>query len=119
MALKITYIKEQAPAPKVVASKRLYRTADGERLVPEGHADAAFLFCAPGQEVPRAEFEEYELDRSLGKAVVAEDEPESETEASAEEEQKEVEGPPSDKAQDRPEDKAVRKRRTKKSTRAA
>lgn len=59
--LKITRVNEKAPNPKVVANQRLYRTHDG-RLVPEGHGDAAFLFCVPGREVDLAEFESYRLD---------------------------------------------------------
>ena len=61
MALKITYIKQAAPEPKVVASERLWKTADGKRLVPEGHLEARILFCAAGHEVSRAEFESMEL----------------------------------------------------------
>ena len=129
MALKISYINQEAPSPKVAVDARLYRTADGTRLVPEGHPDAAFLFCAPGHEVSRAEFERFELDPSLAPeaASAAVEEPDRgedrgaaegevpDAEAAAESEgepdadageEKAVEGPP--------EDKAVRKRRTKK-----
>lgn len=61
MALKVTYINEQAPQPRITVNERLYRTRDG-RLVLEGHPDAAFLFCAPGTEVDAAEFERLTLD---------------------------------------------------------
>lgn len=135
MALKISYINQEAPSPKVKIDARLYRTRDDRRLVGEGHPDAAFLFCAPGNEVSREEFERYELDPSLEPEAVAAAEEEtdrgedggapegqaSDAEAAAEPEageqpagepdpdageEKAVEGPP--------EDKAVRKRRTKK-----
>lgn len=62
MTLNITRINQDAPRPKVAADQRLYRTAEGKRLVPEGHADAAFLFCAPGQEVDAEAFAAFELD---------------------------------------------------------
>jgi len=132
MALKISYINQEAPSPKVKVDARLYRTGDGSRLVPEGHPDAAFLFCTPGREVSQEEFERFELDPSLEPEVEAAPEeiergepegsaegevsdaeataepeggeqPEGESDSGAEE--KAVEGPP--------EDKAVRKRRTK------
>ena len=64
MALTITYINEQAPSPKVTVSERLWRTEDG-RLVGDGHPDAAFLFCSPGREVSKAEFESFTLDKSV------------------------------------------------------
>ena len=117
MALKISYIKQEAPTPKVIVGVRLYRTADNARLVPEGHPDAAFLFCTPRHEVSRAEFERFELDESLGDVTATEESDQAEpagsaegqaddAEASAEPEEKAVAGPP--------EDKSVRKRRTKK-----
>ena len=122
MGLSISYINQEAPSPKVRVDQRLYRTADNARLVPEGHPDAAFLYCTPGHEVSREEFERFELDPSLGAAfgralglqgqaddaeAAAEpgEQPEGETDPDAAEE-KAVDGPP--------EDKAVRKRRTKK-----
>ncbi len=111
--LKITYINQQAPAPKVRPSIRLYETADRRRLVPEGHPASAFLFCGEGQEVSQAAFEAHELDESVGGTEVLEaetaggvTEPASEAEAMGEAEEKAVEGPPHDKA--------VRKRKTKK-----
>jgi hypothetical protein len=42
----------------VTATERLCLTED-ERLVPEGDPDARWLFCVPGQEIPRAEAERY------------------------------------------------------------
>lgn len=38
----------------VVASERLWWTADQSRVVPDGHPDAAFLLCSPGDEIPLA-----------------------------------------------------------------
>ena len=39
----------------VVAEERLWLTADRQRLVEDGHSDAAFLFCIPGQLIPYGE----------------------------------------------------------------
>ena len=148
MALNISYINQEAPSPKVKVDQRLYRTADNARLVPEGHPDAAFLYCTPGHEVSREEFERFELDPSL-EAEAAETKRRTkrakapETEATAEKsDQGEPEGSAEGQADDAeaaaeseageqpegapgtegeakavdgpPEDKAVRKRRTKK-----
>jgi hypothetical protein len=38
--------------PMFLCDKRLYQTADRRRLVEEGDPDAAFLFCALGDEIP-------------------------------------------------------------------
>lgn len=65
MALNIEYINEDTPEQRVTVGERLYRTTDGTRLVPEGHPDGAALYCAPGDEISRAEFERFELDPSL------------------------------------------------------
>ncbi len=83
MALKISYIKQEAPMPKVTVNQRLYRTADNTRLVPEGHPAAAFLYCTPGREVSREEFERFELDPSL--EAVLEVDPDSEIPGTIEE----------------------------------
>jgi hypothetical protein len=72
MALKITYINEDAPSPKVRIDERLWQTADRERLVPDGHPDAAFLFCAPGQEISKVEFDRFKLDSLAGKVEAVE-----------------------------------------------
>lgn len=45
----------------VVADKRLWLTADRERAVPEGSAEAAFLFCSPGDEVSDEDAKQYGL----------------------------------------------------------
>lgn len=55
MALEISREK-QPPEGRLTVSMyqvkdRLYETADGD-IVEEGHADAAFLFATPGDEIP-------------------------------------------------------------------
>ncbi|MEV0085256.1 hypothetical protein [Saccharopolyspora sp. NPDC050642] len=45
----------------VEVDAKMWRTSDGERLVPDGDPDAAFLYCTPGMQVPRAEAERYRL----------------------------------------------------------
>lgn len=48
------------PAPAVVAKQRLWLTAD-DKLVLDGDLDARFLFCSPGDEIPRADALRYGL----------------------------------------------------------
>lgn len=62
MPLEIIKLPKPTMRPQIVASERLWRTKDGTRLVPDGHADAAILFCAPGQPVDKAEFEALTVD---------------------------------------------------------
>ncbi len=57
MALVIERLPREVSRPQVVANQRLWKTKDGKRLVPDGHPDAAFLFCIPGRKVDAAEFE--------------------------------------------------------------
>ena len=45
----------------MIADRRLYLTADRERVVEEGDPDAAFLFVTPGKEVSDADAERYGL----------------------------------------------------------
>lgn len=54
----------------VEATEKLWLTAEGpdQRLVPDGHPDAAFLFCVPGDLVLASEAERLEMS-----APVAED----------------------------------------------
>ena len=125
MALKISYINQEAPSPKVKVDARLYRTGDGSRLVPEGHPDAAFLFCTPGREVSQEEFERFELDPSLEPEVEVappeendQGEPEGSAEGQADDAEAAAEpeagGDAEEKAvEEAPETKEVRKRRTK------
>ena len=82
--------------PKVMVNARLFRTADGKRLVPDGHPDAAFLFCTPGLEVDAEEFDSFEL---------VEGPPEVPTEtvkAEPQPEDKAMHSPPEDKGADLP-----------------
>lgn len=43
------------------AQDRLYLTADKDRLVPEGHEDAATLYCSPGDEIPDSAADKFGL----------------------------------------------------------
>ena len=78
--LTITYLNKKAPAPRVLIADRLWETRDGKRLVPDGHPDAALLFCAPGHEVAQADFEAFELDESIAKPTVLKAEGETDDE---------------------------------------
>lgn len=51
------YETEGAAGAFVEATARLFTDDAHTRLVPEGHQDAAFHFCDPGDEVLRVEFE--------------------------------------------------------------
>ena len=54
------------------ATERLFLTADRKSLVSEGHVDAAFLYAAPGDEIPEAAVKQFALvDGGLAKAVEA------------------------------------------------
>lgn len=107
------------------AAKRLYATADKSRLVEEGDGKAAFLFCSPGDEMVGDAADRYlaYVGEVADAEPVLEADPDSEIPGTIEEtdaepdagerrrsggeaEEKAVDGPP--------EDKAVRKRRTKK-----
>lgn len=122
MTLKIEYIKKEAPKPTIVVNQRLCVSDDGKRLVPDGHPDAATLFCIPGREVDQAEFESYELDlgpEEPGLAEVAsgtsevtisppESDGESEADAAEEPEAEPEEEKPKPKRRKRAKDKAVK-----------
>lgn len=41
--------------PMIIPQQKLWLTADKSRLVPDGHPDAAFLFCMPGRPILRSE----------------------------------------------------------------
>lgn len=60
--LEIIHEKNDDPdAPAVfVVNERLCLT-DDDRLVPEGHPDARWLFAVPGREIPFAEAVKYGL----------------------------------------------------------
>lgn len=61
MALEIKQLDPQAQMHVVTAEERLWLTADRDRLVPEGHEDAAFLYCAVGQQIPADDAARYGL----------------------------------------------------------
>jgi hypothetical protein len=113
MGLEI--IRLTAPVkPKVKVNQRLFRTADGKRLVGDGHPDAAFLFCTPSMEVDAAEFDRFELDVEGD----VEAKPVSEEKAESPPEDKAVKAPPEDKGAHFPpettrEEKAPRRKRRK------
>lgn len=54
--LRITPLVEENTA-WLHARERLWLTEDGERLVPDGHPDAASLFVAAGHRISRADAE--------------------------------------------------------------
>lgn len=56
MSFTIKLLKD-AGGPRVIVDRRLWVTADGSRAVEDGDPAAAFLLCAPGKPVPRAELE--------------------------------------------------------------
>lgn len=56
MALTINQRKDQ-PMSKVTVDRRLWLTADKERLVEDGDKDAAFLWATEGREVLAEEAE--------------------------------------------------------------
>lgn len=55
----------------MIAKERIFLTADRKRAVAEGHKDAAFLFAAPGDEVPDSAVEAFGLVDGKAKAAPA------------------------------------------------
>lgn len=45
----------------ITVDRRLWLTADRERVVEDGDPEAAFLLAAPGQSIPEAQAERYGL----------------------------------------------------------
>ncbi len=45
----------------MIAAERLYLTADRQRVVREGDTEAAFLYAAPGDEIPDSAVEMFGL----------------------------------------------------------
>lgn len=62
----------------VVATQRLWRTSDGDRLVEDGDPDAATLFCVPGNRIPLDDAVRYGLVVAEPEKVEADDDPEPE-----------------------------------------
>lgn len=73
----LTIVKDEAgpTGAHVTVDRRLYLTADMDRLVEEGHPAARFLYCTPGKRVRRAEL------LRLGAEIVDPDELEDAAEA--------------------------------------
>lgn len=55
--LKIETLKPEVIGVRVRPNLRLWLTADGKTLVPEGHEDAAVLYCTGNNSVPKDEFD--------------------------------------------------------------
>ena len=47
-------------------TEKLWLTADRSRLVPDGSAEAAFLFCVPGRQIPMRDAVQYGLATMAG-----------------------------------------------------
>ena len=47
-------------------TEKLWLTADRSRLVPDGSAEAAFLFCVPGRQIPMRDAVHYGLATMAG-----------------------------------------------------
>jgi hypothetical protein len=56
----------------VIAERRLFLTADQERVVEEGDPAAAFLFAAPGDDISDEDAEKYGLNAPAPKAPTKE-----------------------------------------------
>lgn len=60
MGLEFEFAKDPGSGNEVVVTARLCRTLD-DNLVPENHPAARWLYCVPGDLIPRAEAEKYGL----------------------------------------------------------
>lgn len=59
--LEVVKPEDEGFVPKIVVDRRLWLTADRERLVEDGDPEAAFLFATPGKRIPRDQAERYGL----------------------------------------------------------
>lgn len=59
----------------MIADRKLYLTADRERVVEEGDPEAAFLFVTPGKEISAADAEKYGLEQKAKAEAKQADEP--------------------------------------------
>lgn len=89
MAFEIHKLDDPPAATQMLtATERLWLTADQQRLVPEGHEDAAFLFCTAGQQILRRDALRYGLidptDHDPVDAAAEPEEPEAAAAAAAE-----------------------------------
>lgn len=87
-----------------VADRRLYLTADKERVVEEGDPEAAFLLCAEGRAIHPDHVDRYGLEREDGKVVIPGQEPEAKSVDAPEDK---MAGPPEDKAHGEEEEKDI------------
>jgi len=96
MGLTINLLSDsKEEQPMWISPRRLFLTADRERVVEDGDVEARFLLVGKGGEMPMAEAERYGLLK-----------PKAEVKA--------VEGPPEDKAMPPPKNKAAKRGRNKK-----
>jgi hypothetical protein len=90
MGLKISSLRRQAEEAEsmgnITVDRRLWLTADRERVVEDGDPEAAFLLAALGQTISESDAERYGLV------------PKAKTKASAKSDKKAVEAPEGDKA---------------------
>ncbi|MCI0687571.1 MAG: hypothetical protein L0Y54_10095 [Sporichthyaceae bacterium] len=105
MALEYRYIRDEQPdGNHVVATERLCLTEDQTRLVPETDPAARWLYCTPGQQLPRADAERYGLLAQPEPTPEPTTEPEPEP-AAPEPAEPKARAKPADKARTRPADK--------------
>jgi hypothetical protein len=74
--MALSYIKPTENEETVEITERLALTEDG-RAVPEGSADARWLYAIPGQRIPRSEAERYGLLKTAEPAPGSISEPET------------------------------------------
>jgi hypothetical protein len=95
MGLTITLLRDaKEEEPMWISDRRLFLTADKERVVEDGDPEACFLLVGQGCELPMAEAERYGLVKPKAQ-------------------EKAMEGPSEDKAVKPPKNKAVKKSRNK------
>ena len=104
--------KDEETMPPMIADRRLYLSADRERVIEEGETGAAFLLAGPNGTIPPAEVKRLGLTESDGRVVVANTEriarhkdPPLEGEDDVPPTEKKKRKKPADKAKRRPKDK--------------
>jgi len=58
-----------AAADDYIAEERLWLNADQDKLVPQGHKDAAFLFAIPGDVIPAEKAKAFGLGKKKAEAA--------------------------------------------------
>ena len=111
MALEFTKLPrpDDQPAAVVVAVDRLWLDASKKHLLHDGHPDAAFLFCVPGDEIRVAEAGRVGLLKGSSAKAEAEAEPQEESEPAESEAPAEAEQEPEAKQDEPAEDKKAAK----------